>query len=71
MSRSRAHLSLVVDEVLEQAHASARRRDHEEQAIKTAAAQPRTDIARSLRALADSIRNDSVDVSYADLAGAL
>lgn len=71
MSRARAHLSLVVDQVVAEANAVARRRDDETRAVKEAAALPKTDLARDLRALADAVRNDSVDITYADLAGAL
>jgi hypothetical protein len=71
MSRQRAHLSVVVDEVLAEANAATRRRDDESRAIKTAAAAPRTDLARGLRTLADATRGDRDDITYADLAGAL
>lgn len=71
MSRARNHLSLVVDEVLAEANAVSQRRDDESRAIKAAEAAPRTDLARGLHALAASVRNDSIDVTYADLAGAL
>lgn len=71
MSRSRQHLSLVVDEVLAEANASTRRRNDEARAIKVAAAAPRTDMARGLRALAESLRSSNEDITYADLAGGL
>ena len=71
MNRSRNHLSLVVDEVLAEANAAASRRSGEARAVKEAAAAPRTDLARDLRALADEMRNAPIDVTYADLAGAL
>lgn len=69
MSRAHPHLSLVVDEVLAQAHASTRRRSEEARAIKEAEAQPRTDLARGLHSLASSMRTQHDDVTYADLAG--
>lgn len=68
MSATR-HLSLVVDEVLADAATSARRRADEVQAVKTAEVQPRTEVARGLRALAANLRDDSIDVGYADLPG--
>jgi hypothetical protein len=71
MSRSRAHLSVVVDQVLAEANAASQRKSDESRAVKEAAAMPRTDLARDLRALADAVRNDPVDITYADLAGAL
>lgn len=71
MSRARNHLSLVVDEVLADAGMASQRRDAEIQAIKVAAAAPKTDAARGLRSLADTLRAHSDDVSYDDLAGVL
>lgn len=68
MSRSRNHLSLVVDEVLAEANAVAQRRAGEVAAIKVAEAQPRTEVARGLRALAAELRADSDTVTYADIA---
>jgi hypothetical protein len=68
---SRKHLSLVVDEVLADANAVAQRKTAETRAIKVAAAQPKTETARSLRALADEIRTASDDVSYDDFMGVL
>lgn len=68
MSRGRKHLSLVVDEVLDQANAAAQRRQDESNAIKVAAAQPRTDLARGLRGLADTLRGDHDDLTYSDIA---
>lgn len=71
MSRARPHLSLVVDQVVSEASAAARRREGEARAVKEAAAQPKTDLARGFRALAAELRSHSDDVTYADLAGAL
>lgn len=71
MSRTRNHLSLVVDEVLAQAHAATQRRDGETRAIKEAEAAPRTDLAHDLRKLADEVRNAPVDITYDDLRGVL
>lgn len=71
MSRARGHLSLVVDEVLAEAHATSRRRAKEAQVVKEAAAQPRTELARGLRSLASAIRDDHDDITYDDLSGAL
>lgn len=71
MSHIRNHLSLVVNEVLAEANAATQRRDGEARAIKAAAAAPRTDLARGLRALADEVRNAPVDITYDDLKGAL
>lgn len=69
---SRTHnLSAVLDEVLSSANAVSQRRAGESLAIKQAAAAPRTDLARGLRALADEIRSAPIDVTYDDLAGAL
>ena len=70
MSRSRQHLSLVVDEVLAAANDVALRKTAETHAIKVAAAQPKTEVARELRTLADTVRTASDDVSYDDLMGA-
>lgn len=68
MSRDRNHLSLVVDEVLIEANAVARRHAGEAAAIKTAEAQPRTEVARGLRALAADLRGSSDAITYNDLA---
>jgi len=65
------HLSLVIDEVLADAAAVAQVKTAETNAIKVAAAQPKTEIARSFRTLADDVRNMSDDVSYDDFAGIL
>lgn len=59
----------VVDDVLAEANASRSRRQAEVAAIKVAAAQPRAPIARGLRALADSLRASTDDITYADLGG--
>lgn len=67
MSRARQHLSLVVDEVLADANAVSQRKTAEASAVKVAAAQPKTEMARGLRALANEIRTASDDVSYDDL----
>ena len=67
MSRARQHLSLVVDEVLADANAVSQRKTAEARAVKVAAAQPKTEMARGLRALANEIRTASDDVSYDDL----
>jgi hypothetical protein len=71
VSRGRQHLSLVVDEVLTAANAATQRKVAETTAVKVAAAQPKTEMARGLRALAAEIRTASDDVSYDDLVGAL
>lgn len=71
MNRGRQHLSLVVDEVLEQATAATQRKTAETRAVKVAAAQPKTELGRGLRALADEARVASDDLTYADFAGAL
>ncbi len=68
MSATRNHLSLVVDEVLADANATAHRRAGEAAAIKVAEAQPRTEVARGLRSLAADLRASNDDVTYADLA---
>lgn len=68
---SRVHLSLVVDEVLAEANTVSMRKNAETTAIKVAAAQPKTETARSLRALADEVRTASDDVTYDDFTGAL
>lgn len=68
MSTQRSHLSLVVDEVLADANATAQRRAGEATAIKVAEAQPRTEVARGLRALAADLRASDDNVTYADLA---
>ena len=68
MSNARNHLSLVVDEVLTEANAVSERRTKEAAAIKVAAAQPRTEVARGLRALADDLRSNADSITYADLA---
>ncbi len=70
MSRARTHLSLVVDQVIAEANSVAHRRDHETHAIKTAEAQPKTELAHNLRALAADVRSHEDRVSYADLMGA-
>jgi type II secretory pathway component PulM len=61
----------VIDAVLDAANAAVQQKTAEVAAIKVAAAQPKTSMARDLRALADSTRNVSDAVSYADLLGAL
>jgi len=68
---SRKHLSLVVDEVLADANAVSQRKTAEVAAIKVAAAQPKTAMARNLRTLADEIRTTTDDVSYDDFMGVL
>lgn len=70
MNRSNNYLSVVVDDVLASANAAVQRRNGEAQAIKVAAAQPKTQMARDLRALAGDVRSMSDDVSYADFTGA-
>jgi hypothetical protein len=67
VSRARQHLSLVVDEVLAEAKTASRRRAGEVAAIKVAEAQPRTEVARGLRALASELRTDSGSITYADI----
>jgi hypothetical protein len=69
--RRAQHLSLVIDEVLSEADTATRRKTAEAHAIKVAASQPKTEIARGFRTLADDVRGMSDDVSYDDLAGAL
>jgi hypothetical protein len=71
VSRPRQHLSIVVDEVLAAANEATARKTAETHAIKVAAAQPKTETARGLRALADTIRTATDDVSYDDFMGAL
>lgn len=66
---NRSHLSLVVDEVLADARVVSRQRVDETAAIKVAAAQPRTEVARGLRALADALRSTPSSITYADLTG--
>ena len=68
MSSRGRNLTLVVDEVLAEANGAARRRTAEATAIKVAAAQPQTELAREFRKLADNLRADSHDITYADLA---
>ena len=67
MSRDRNHLHLVIDEVLADANAVSSRRTKEAAAIKVAAAQPRTEVARGLRALADDLRSTPNAITYGDL----
>lgn len=67
MSRDRNHLHLVVDEVLADANAVSQRRTKEAEAIKVAEAQPRTEIARGLRALAADLRSTPNSITYDDL----
>jgi hypothetical protein len=68
MSRGYSDLSAVLDAVLASANTVSRRQADENHAIKEAAAAPRTDLARDLRALADEVRCVPIDVTYADLA---
>lgn len=68
MSRTRQHLSLVVDEVLAEAKTASQRRANEVAAIKVAEAQPRTEVARGLRSLASELRAGSDSITYADIA---
>lgn len=70
MSARHHNLSLVVDEVLADARAATQRRDAEIHAVKTAAAEPRTEEARGLRRLATDLRTMTDDITYDDLAGA-
>lgn len=65
--RRAADLSVVLDEVLVDANAVAQRRTSEIDAVKTAAAQPRTELGKGLRALAHDLRADANDVTYGDL----
>lgn len=67
MSRKHAHLSLVIDEVVADATNASQRRARETEVVKTAAAQPRTEVARGLRALAADLRANTGDITYADL----
>jgi hypothetical protein len=69
--RRTQHLSLVIDEVLAEANTATQRKTAEAKAIKVAASQPKTEIARSFRALADDVRGMSDDVSYDDFTGVL
>lgn len=71
MNRSRQHLSLVVDEVLAAANEATVRKTAEAHAVKVAAAQPKTETARGLRMLADTVRTATDDVSYDDFMGSL
>lgn len=71
MSRSYQKLANVIDDVIAEANAAAKRREDEVRAIKTAAAAPRTEIGRGLRALADQVRTAEDAVSYDDLRGLL
>jgi hypothetical protein len=64
------NLSLVVDEVLAEANEVSRRRAGEDAAIKEAAAQPKTALARELHALANGLRSDTNDIDFTDLVGA-
>lgn len=64
---NRNHLSLVVDEVLAEANAVSSRRTKEAAAIKIAEAQPRTEVARGLRALAANLRSTPNTITYGDL----
>lgn len=68
MNGDRNRLSRVLDEVLAEANAVSSRRTKEAEAIKVAAAQPRTAVARDLRALAADLRASSGAVTYDDLA---
>lgn len=67
MNRDRNHLHLVVDEVLADANAVSQRRTKEASAIKVAEAQPRTEVARGLRALAADLRSTPDSITYDDL----
>ena len=63
-----AKLASVLDEVLVDATAAARRHTAETEAVKTAAAEPRTELARGLRALAREVRaSTETIVTYGDL----
>ena len=68
MKGTRNHLSVVVDEVLADAHAVAQRSTKEAEAIKVAEAQPRTEVARDLRALAADLSAKNDSITYDDLA---
>lgn len=63
------NMGRVVDEVLAEVNQARVQREAEIRAVKTAEAQPRTEIARGLRALANNLRMASDDVTYADLKG--
>ncbi len=63
------NIGSVVDDVLAEANAARARRDAETTAIKVAEAQPRTQLGRGLRSLADALRSSPDDVTYADLGG--
>jgi len=71
MTRSRAHLSLVLDEVLAEAQSASTRKHAEVVAIKTAAALSKNETVRALRQLASDLGNDIGNVTYDDLTGVL
>lgn len=59
----------VVDDALEAALRANQKTAAETSAIKEAEAQLRTELARGLHDLAESLRTASVDVTYDDLGG--
>jgi len=59
----------VVDEALAASAQTRNRASAESAAVKEASAQPRTQVARDLRTIAASLREDNDGVSYADLGG--
>lgn len=66
---SRVKISTVLDQVLETAVETQRRQQAEREAVKVAAAVPRSELSRGLRDLASSLRADADDITYTDLGG--
>lgn len=67
MAKVKAHLSLVVNEILAEAAANSRKAAGELDALKYAEALPVTDLARDCRALSEMLKASSQDVTYEDL----
>lgn len=63
------NIGSVVDDVLAEANAARSRREAETMAVKIAEAQPRTQLGRGLRSLADALRASTDDITYTDLGG--
>lgn len=60
-------LASVLDTVVNEAKAAAAQRATETTIVKEAAAAPRTELGKGLRALANQLRTSNDDLTYGDL----
>ena len=64
---SNHHLSLVIDEALSKARAERSRSADEARAVKIAEEAPRSDLAKTIKALANDIKLADFEVTYNDI----